>query len=81
MADIDEAEARLARFAPYIARVFPETAAAGGVIESPLTAVPRMKGALAAARGPVSARPLRGEWDRSCICVGAGVLTRPRLPL
>lgn len=53
MADIDEAEARLARFAPYIARVFPETAAAGGVIESPLTAVPRMKGALAAARGPV----------------------------
>lgn len=53
MDDIDEAEARLARFAPYIARVFPETAAAGGVIESPLTAVPRMKGALAAARGSV----------------------------
>ena len=40
MDDIDEAEARLARFAPYIARVFPETAAAGGVIESPLSAVP-----------------------------------------
>src|SRR5699024_3410576 len=29
------------------------------------------------ARGPVWDRPLRGEWDRSCIRVGAGVLTRP----
>ncbi|WNL39257.1 D-serine ammonia-lyase [Halomonas sp. PAMB 3232] len=35
-ADIDEAAARLERFAPYFAQVFPETAAAGGIIESPL---------------------------------------------
>ncbi|MFG6667677.1 D-serine ammonia-lyase [Halomonas sp. HNIBRBA4712] len=35
-ADIDEAAARLERFAPYFAKVFPETAAAGGIIESPL---------------------------------------------
>ncbi|WP_447554356.1 D-serine ammonia-lyase [Vreelandella sp. EE22] len=35
-ADIDEAAARLARFAPYFAEVFPETAATGGIIESPL---------------------------------------------
>ena len=30
------------------------------------------------ARGPVWDRPLRGKWDRSCIRVGAGVLTRPQ---
>jgi D-serine dehydratase len=34
--DVDAADARLKRFAPYIARAFPETAAAGGVIESPV---------------------------------------------
>lgn len=35
-ADIADAEARLQRFAPYIACRFPETAAQGGIIESPL---------------------------------------------
>lgn len=34
--DIHAAAARLERFAPYLARAFPETAAAGGIIESPL---------------------------------------------
>ena len=29
--DVAEASARLQRFAPYIAKVFPETAAAGGI--------------------------------------------------
>ena len=33
--DIDDAEARLLRFAPFIERMFPEVA--GGIIESPLT--------------------------------------------
>ena len=41
-ADIDDAEARLARFAPFIRRRFPETAASGGLIESPLREIPEM---------------------------------------
>ena len=41
-ADVQDAAERLLRFAPLIALLFPETAAAGGVIESPLTDVPRM---------------------------------------
>lgn len=43
MADILDAEKRLERFAPYIRTAFPETAAAGGIIESPLRAIPRMR--------------------------------------
>ena len=42
MADIDEAESRLARFAPFLAEVFPETAEQNGMIESPLVPIPRM---------------------------------------
>lgn len=45
--DITDASARLARFAPLIAKVFPETAAQGGVIESALTEIPVMKTLLA----------------------------------
>lgn len=41
--DIDDAEARLARFAPFIMKCFPETASCGGLIESPLTEIPAMK--------------------------------------
>lgn len=41
--DIEEASLRLARFAPLIAALFPETEEAGGIIESPLTPIPRMK--------------------------------------
>lgn len=43
MADIDDAEARLARFAPFIQKVFPETAPRNGLIESPLTEIPHMQ--------------------------------------
>lgn len=39
--DIDEAEARLLRFAPFIKRKFPQTE--DGIIESSLTEVPKMK--------------------------------------
>ena len=41
--DIDDAEARLKRFAPLIMKVFPETADRGGIIESELTEIPKMK--------------------------------------
>lgn len=51
-ADVDDAQARLARFAPYLAKAFPETAASGGIIESELVAIPAMK------------RRLEQEFDR-----------------
>ena len=44
--DIDDAEARLLRFAPYIASAFPETAKTGGIIESKLIPIPKMKESL-----------------------------------
>lgn len=44
MADVDDAEARLQRFAPFIKRCFPETDAADGMIESALVPVPKMQG-------------------------------------
>lgn len=40
---VDDAAARLNRFAPWIAQAFPETADARGVIESPLHAAPDMQ--------------------------------------
>ncbi|WP_285853287.1 D-serine ammonia-lyase [Sporosarcina luteola] len=46
-ADVKDASERLKRFAPYIAKVFPETAKENGIIESPITAIPKMKEALA----------------------------------
>ena len=47
--DIAEAEQRLARFAPFIQKCFPETAPNGGLIESPLREIPEMQSALSAA--------------------------------
>jgi D-serine ammonia-lyase len=49
--DVDEAHARLSRFAPYLAKAFPETAAAGGIIESELVAIPAMRARLEKASG------------------------------
>lgn len=46
MADIDDAEARLARFAAYLAKAFPETAKSDGIIESDLVEIADMKSAL-----------------------------------
>lgn len=46
-ADVADASARLMRFSPYIASVFAQTAAADGLIESTIRAVPRMQEALA----------------------------------
>lgn len=44
--DVEDAEVRLQRFAPFIRSNFPETEAWEGLIESPLVAAPRMKEAL-----------------------------------
>jgi len=43
MADIDEAEERLMRFAPFIAKCFPETVSDNGMIESALVPIPEMQ--------------------------------------
>ena len=43
MADIDDAERRWERFAPFIKKTFPETEVSGGLIESPLKEIPQMK--------------------------------------
>jgi D-serine dehydratase len=42
-ADIQDAEKRLLRFASYIAKVFPKTREAKGIIESPLVNIGKMK--------------------------------------
>ncbi|MBQ7370949.1 MAG: D-serine ammonia-lyase [Blautia sp.] len=43
MQDVDDAEARLLRFAPFIMKCFPETKDRGGIIESVLTPIPAMQ--------------------------------------
>lgn len=48
MADVLDASRRLERFAPYFETVFPETAATGGIIESPMREIPQMKAVLEA---------------------------------
>lgn len=41
--EVNEAHARLARFAPFLAQAFPQTAASHGVIESEVVAIPNMQ--------------------------------------
>ncbi|MBQ6419718.1 MAG: D-serine ammonia-lyase [Clostridia bacterium] len=55
-ADVDAASDRLDRFAPLLKKLFPETAANGGLIESPLVGTERLQKALAAAGIPVKGR-------------------------
>ncbi|MGD8214571.1 D-serine ammonia-lyase [Aestuariimicrobium sp. Y1814] len=47
VADIDDAAARLKRFAPYLVDVFPETGRSAGILESPLVGVPAAQQRLA----------------------------------
>ncbi|WP_027251376.1 D-serine ammonia-lyase [Photobacterium halotolerans] len=49
--DIQDASDRLARFAPFLATVFPETAKTNGLIESELVDIPAMKQSLEACYG------------------------------
>ena len=51
MADVVDASDRLARFADYFKVAFPETQANGGILESPLRAIPNMQAALEAEYG------------------------------
>lgn len=46
LADVKDASARLLRFAPYLAKVFPQTAAAGGIIESAIQPLKTLQQAL-----------------------------------
>lgn len=63
LADVEDAERRLQRFAPYIAKAFPETRETGGIIESPLVAVPRMQSALEERTGRKIAGRLYAKYD------------------
>ena len=49
--DIKKASDRLKRFSSYFKKVFPQTEAAGGLIESPLQFIPKMKSELQAKYG------------------------------
>lgn len=44
--DVEDAQARLDRFAPYLMKAFPETQVTQGIIESEVVAIPTMKTAL-----------------------------------
>lgn len=46
MEDVRDASDRLERFAPYLEKVFPETAVSKGILESPLQEIPEMKAVL-----------------------------------
>ena len=57
LADIEDAAARLERFAPYLATVFPETAETNGIIESQVRPIPRMQKVLEETYGT----PINGQ--------------------
>ena len=48
MADVQDASDRLDRFADYFKVAFPQTQATGGILESPLQGIPKMKACLEA---------------------------------
>ncbi|QWG71664.1 D-serine ammonia-lyase [Bacillus mycoides] len=59
---VKDAEERLKRFAPYIAKVFPETKETGGIIESPLVKISSMKQSLEKSYG----KPILGVLLLKC---------------
>ncbi|MEH7333020.1 D-serine ammonia-lyase [Neobacillus drentensis] len=60
--DVEDAEERLKRFAPYIAKVFPETRKLGGIIESPLVPIQAMREKLS----NMYKTPLEGRFLLKC---------------
>jgi D-serine dehydratase len=60
--DVRDAEERLKRFTPYIAKVFPETRKTNGIIESPLVRIPSMKQSME----KHSQQPIAGELLLKC---------------
>ncbi|ATP39990.1 D-serine ammonia-lyase [Solibacillus sp. R5-41] len=60
--DVKDAGERLKRFAPYIAKVFPETRKLNGIIESPLVPIPAMHQQLSS----MCEQPLEGEFLLKC---------------
>ncbi len=62
-ADIADAEARLNRFAPLIAGLFPETGDNRGMIESPLVEIPRMRQKLETVYGQAMEGSLLAKCD------------------
>ncbi|WP_274310224.1 D-serine ammonia-lyase [Solibacillus daqui] len=60
--DVKDAEERLKRFAPYIAKVFPETRKLNGIIESPLVPIPAMHQQLS----NMCEQPIEGEFLLKC---------------
>lgn len=60
--DVKDAENRLKRFAPYIAKVFPETRELSGIIESPIVSIPAMRQKLS----QMYEQPLEGEFLLKC---------------
>ncbi len=71
MADIDDAEQRLLRFAPFIMERFPETRKSGGVIESELTPIPAMKAHMNEAYGSRLEGTLLLKQDNSLAIAGS----------
>lgn len=63
-ADVDDAEARMERFAPFTKKAFPETAKDRGLIESPLTEIPAMRAWLNDSEGA----DLAGRLFLKCDC-------------
>ena len=61
--NVEDADRRLQRFAPYIAKAFPETQGTAGIIESPLVAVPRLQAALERRTGRKIAGRLYAKYD------------------
>lgn len=62
-ADVLDAQARLQRFAPYFCEAFPQTRAAGGIVESPLQSIDAMQAALEAEYGTRIPGALRIKLD------------------